>query len=134
MSEEMEAIADEMDEEIADEPASGEADERKSHGPGLRLGILVGLIAGAVVATLFAPPTGEETPEDQAAERLGDGKAFSPPDLDADTPMARVRSLVEQVRARVREAAREAEIATRETEELAHARYAELTHQEGKKT
>lgn len=134
MSEEMEAIADEMDEEIVDEPASGEAGGRKSHGPGLRLGILVGLIAGAVVATLFAPPTGEETPEDQAAERLGDGKAFSPPDLDADTPMARVRSLVEQVRARVREASREAEIARRETEELAHARYAELTHQEGKKT
>ena len=125
-------MTDEMEEEIADEPAGDEAGESKSHGPGLRLGIIVGLIAGAVVATLFAPPTGEEALEDQVPEDLAEGSGASPPDPDA--PMARVRSLLDQVRARIREASREAEIATRETEELAHARYAELTHQEGKKT
>jgi len=133
VSEEIEALADVMDEEFADESAGDEADEHKSHGPGLRLGILVGLIAGAVVAILFAPPTGEETPLDQAAEGLAEGSEASPPGSDEDTPMARVRSLIEHVRARVREASREAEIATRGTEELAQARYAELTHQEGKK-
>ena len=132
MSEEIEAIADEMDEDFVDEPAGEDADERKSHGPGLRLGIFVGLIAGAVVATLFAPPTGEETPGDQVPEELAEGSGASPPDPDA--PMARVRSLLDQVRARIREASREAEIATRETEELAHAHYAELTQKEGKKT
>ena len=123
-------MTDEMEEEIADEPAGDEAGESKSHGPGLRLGIFVGLIAGAVVATLFAPPTGEETPGDQVPEELAEGSGASPPDPDA--PMARVRSLLDQVRARIREASREAEIATRETEELAHARYAELTQKRWK--
>ncbi len=133
MSEEIEEIADEMDEEIADEPAGGDAGKRTSHGPGLRLGVFVGLIAGAVVATLFAPPTGEETPGDRAAEGPFEGNVTSPPDPDEGTPVARVRSLVEQVRARVREASREARTARRETEELAQARYAELTHKSGKK-
>lgn len=127
-------MTDEMDEEFADEPTGDEAEEQKSHGPGLRLGILVGLIAGAVVATLFAPPTGEETPGDEAAEGSAEGNDASRLDPDEGAPIARVRSLIEQVRARVREASREAGIATRETEELAHARYDELTHQEGKKT
>ncbi len=108
-------------------------DEHKSNGPGLRLGIVVGLIAGAVVAVLFAPPTGEETPHEQGAEGAADGGDASSSMVDEDSPMARVSLLIEQVRARVREASREAEIARRETEEQAQARYAELTHKNGKK-
>ena len=127
MSEETEAIEEDIDEEAADDLASEEPEARKSNGPGLRLGLLIGLIGGAVVATLFAPPTGEEASGDQDAE------ALSPPGLDEDTPMARVSLLIEHVRARVREASREAEIAARETEERALARYAELTQQEAKK-
>ena len=133
MSEETEAVSDEMDEVSADEPNGDEGGERTSHGPGLRLGVLVGLIAGAVVATLFAPPTGEETPEDQTVD-AAEGSAASLHGGDEDTPMARVSSLIQHVRARMREASREAAIATREAEELALARYAELTHQEAKKS
>lgn len=133
MSEEIEAIADLIDEAFAEEPSSDEGDERTSNGPGLRLGLLVGLIAGAVVATLFAPPTGEETPQDQTAEGAAEDNAGPMTSGDENTPIARVTSLIEQVRARVREASREAAIATRETEELAQARLAELTHQDAKK-
>ncbi len=50
MSEENET----SEEEIFEEDGTGE----KGHGPGLRLGILVGLIVGAAVAVFFAPPTG----------------------------------------------------------------------------
>ena len=38
--------------------------------------------------------------------------------------------MLDQVRGRVREASREAGSAARETEELAQARFAELTHQD----
>lgn len=131
MSEETEAMSDEMDEPFADEPSG---DERKSNGPGLRLGIIVGLIAGAVVATLFAPPTGEETSESHGMDAQTDEEIESPLNVDVDAPLARMRSLIEHLRARMREASQEAELATREAEELALARYAELTHQDGTKS
>ena len=131
MSEETEAMSDEMDEPFADEPSG---DERKSHGPGLRLGIIIGLIAGAVVATLFAPPTGEETSESHATDAQTDEEIESPLNVDVDAPLARMRSMIEHVRARMHEASREAKLATREAEELALARYAELTHQDGTKS
>ena len=104
-------------------------EEEKGHGPGIRLGILVGLIVGAAVAVLFAPPTGEKDQGSVTSEAATDSTSSSP-DFDLDGPFGRISTIIEQVRARVREASREAEIAVRETEELAHARFAELTHQD----
>ena len=121
MSEENETSEEEIFEE--------DGTEEKGHGPGLRLGILVGLIVGAAVAVFFAPPTGE-VDQDPAMGETPTGSTSSSPDFELDSAFGRISTIIEQVRARVREASREAEIAARETEELAHARFAELTHQE----
>ncbi len=126
MSEENDTTRDEIfEEDGAESPEEGE----KGHGPGFRFGILVGLIVGAAVAVLFAPPTGEEEQGSVMSEAATDSTSSSP-DFDLDGPFGRISTIIEQVRARVREASREAEIAARETEELAHARFAELTHQD----
>lgn len=97
------------------------SEQKRSHGPGFRLGLLIGIIAGLAAAVLFAPPTGEGEPRVE-----GTGVA-EPAEFDAGSPAGRAMSLVEQVRARVQEAAREAEIARREAEQAAMARYTELT-------
>ncbi len=126
-------IAEEEAEDVVEESEDEAEDERENNGPGLRFGILLGLIVGAVVATLLAPPTGEET-SDSAGDRSvasGDDQPFAAQDIDFDTPIARMRALLDHLRSRVREATREAELAAHEAEELAHARYAELTHQDG---
>ena len=126
MSEENDTSGDEIFEEDGTDSAE---EEEKGHGPGLRLGILVGLIVGAAVAILFAPPTGEEE-QDTATSETATGGTASSPNFELDNAFGRISTIIEQVRARVREASREAEIAVRETEELAKARFAELTHQE----
>lgn len=126
MSEEKETSDEEIFEE--DETDTPE-EEEEGHGPGFRLGILFGLCVGAVVAVLFAPPTGEEG-EGTAAGEIAAGNSSSSPDFVLDDPFGRIRTIIEQVRVRVREASREAELAARETEELAHARFADLTHQD----
>jgi hypothetical protein len=99
-------------------------DEKRSHGPGFRLGLLIGLVAGLAAAVLFAPPTGEEEP------RIESG-ATSAGTMPEGSPADRATSLLEQVRRRVQEAAREAEIAAREAEAQAQARYMELTQRKG---
>ena len=101
-------------------------EERRSHGPGFRLGLLIGLLAGVAAAVLFAPPTGEGESRGESAQAA----PSSTPQYDIDTPMGRAMSLVEQIRSRMQEASREAEIAAKEAEELALARYAELTRSE----
>ncbi len=126
MSEENDIPGDEIFEEDGTESPE---EEEKGHGPGFRLGILVGLIVGTAVAVLFAPPTGEEERGTVTSE-AAPGSTSSSPDFDLDSSFGRISTIIEQVRARVREASREAEIAARETEELAHARFAELTHQD----
>ncbi len=126
MSEENDTSGDEIfEEDGTDSPEQ----EEKGHGPGFRLGILMGLIVGAAVAILFAPPTGEEE-QDTATSETATGSTSSSPDFELDNAFGRISTIIEQARARVREASRAAEIAARETEELAQARFAELTHQD----
>lgn len=96
-------------------------EEKRSHGPGFRLGLLIGLVAGLAAAVLFAPPTGEEEP------RLESGAEPEDATTSAGSLADRATSLLEQVRRRVQEAAREAEIAARGAEAEAQARYLELT-------
>ncbi len=88
----------------------------------------MGLIVGTAVAVLFAPPTGED---EQDASESASASSSSSPDFNVDASFGRISTIIEQVRGRVREASRQAEIAARETEEAAHARLAELTHQNG---
>ncbi len=126
MSEENDISGAEIFEE---EGTESPEEEKQGHGPGFRLGILVGLIVGTAVAIIFAPPTGEED-QDTATGETATGSTSSSPDFELDSAFGRISTIIEQVRARVREASREAEIAARETEELAHARFAELTHQD----
>ena len=58
----------EEEEVITEEATVSEASkERRRHGPGFILGIVLGALAGAAAATLFAPPTVEET-----QQRLGE--------------------------------------------------------------
>ena len=107
-----------QDEQLEDESTP----ERKSHGPGFRLGLLLGGIAGAVVAALAAPSTGEELRRNIAGDTgLG---------ADADASAERVRSVLEVVRARVQEAADQAREAAELAEQQGRARYAELTGSE----
>ncbi len=130
MSEENETIDEEIFEEDGEEDETDSVEEEQNgHGPGFRLGILLGLIVGAVVAVLLAPPTGEEEQGTVTSESAAGSSSLSP-DFAADSPFGRISTIIQQVRSRVREASREAEIAARETEELAHARLAELTHQD----
>ncbi len=123
MSEENEKTGDEIFEE---DGTDAPEEEEKGHGPGFRLGILVGLIVGSAVAILFAPPTGEE----EQRTDTSDTPTGSASDSDLDSAFGRISTVLDRVRGRVREASREAGIAARETEELAQARFAELTHQD----
>ncbi len=120
---------------LEEEPTPDREEERKGSGPGFILGTLLGLIVGAAAATLFAPATGEEIRHriaEETSPMRGYGEEEGGPEGPAahDTPIARMRSLLEQVRSRVREASEEAGEAAREAEELSHARYAELTHKD----
>ena len=122
----------EEDETFAPEESEGES--RSGRGPGFIRGVLFGLIAGAGAATLLAPTAGKELRDRIAAETTPVRGYGSDPDAapgaDAErTPVDRIRALLAQVRARVLEAKRAAAVASREAEELSHARYAELTRQ-----
>lgn len=105
---------------IEEETPSASAEERKGSGPGFILGVVLGMLAGAAAATLFAPSTGEEL-RYRAAEAEG---------APAGTTVERIRSVLDRVRARVQEASEEAQAAAREIEAQQRARYAELTGQE----
>ena len=120
-----------MAEETAtDEETTFESLEEERNGPGFRRGVLLGLLAGAAAATLFAPSTGQEfrhrVSEEAGPILTGDGGA----DADGNTPSDRIRSVLGRVRARVQEASEEAKEAARLAEEQSRARYAELTDQE----
>ena len=122
----------EEDETFAPEELEGESPSGR--GPGFIRGVLLGLIAGAGAATLFAPAAGKELRDKIAAEttpvRGYGGDPDAPLGGDAGgTPIDRIRALLTQVRARVQEAKREGALASREAEELSYARYAELTRQ-----
>jgi gas vesicle protein len=109
-----------IEEETA--PESPEEEKRARSGPGFILGVVLGMVAGAAGATLFAPDTGEETR--QPFEGEGGPEVTVP-----DAPMARVRGVLDRMRSRVQEASAEAQEAAREAEEQSRARYEELTQQ-----
>jgi gas vesicle protein len=113
-------------------PASPE--ERNGSGHGFLLGMVLGVVAGAAAATLFAPATGDELRQritEEAAPGLthpeGEG---GPEGAQPDTAVERIRAVLARVRTRVQEASQEGREAAREAEKQGHARYAELTHQE----
>lgn len=97
-------------------------EERKRHGPGFRLGLILGAIAGGIGATIFAPPTGEQTTSTN-------GSHTSYADAD-DASVERVRSVLDTVRSRVQEAADQAKEAAELAEQESRKRYAELTDSE----
>ena len=116
--------------EISAEPSQ----EHRGGGPGFVLGVALGTLAGAAVATLFAPATGEElrqrfTEEAGPILKRGEGEG-DPEGPQSETPVERVRALVSRVRSRVREAKEEGREAALEAEEASRARYAGLTHSE----
>ena len=122
----------EEDETFAPEESEGKSSNRR--GPGFIRGVLLGLIAGAGAAKLLAPAAGKELRDRFAAETTpvrgyGSDPEVAPGADAGATPVDRIRTLLAQVRARVQEAKREAALASREAEELSHARYAELTRQ-----
>jgi gas vesicle protein len=117
-----ESTASEPEElEEAPEPAETPepvAESRRS-GPGFRLGLLFGLAAGAAAATIFAPSSGDEFRQRVAGDAAG-GEGVTPDGL---------RAVLDRVRARVQEAAAEAQAATQFAEAESRARYEELTGQ-----
>ena len=95
MSEENETISDDIfEDDVEDEEPYTPEEEEKGHGPGFRLGILVGLLVGAVVAVLMAPPTGEEQQGEGGSQHES---SSSSPDLDLDSPFARISSMSKSV-------------------------------------
>lgn len=119
---------------IEQETASASPEEPSGSGPGFILGIVLGVLAGAAAATLFAPATGDEfrqriTEEAGPAFRRQEDEG-SPEGPQPETPVDRIRAVAARVRSRVQEASEEAREAAREAENQSRARYEELTHQE----
>jgi gas vesicle protein len=113
------------------ETASTEPQEPNGSGPGFILGVVLGVLGGAAAATLFAPSTGDELRQritEEGAPAV-EGQA-GPEASQAETPAARIRSVLARVRSRIHEASDEGRQASHEAEEQSRARYAELTHQE----
>ena len=106
--------------------ASDEPEERSGSGPGFLRGTLLGVLAGAVAATLFAPPTGEE-PIDQGSEQPGSVPAAPGENEGEAGPL---QSILRRLRARLDEARGEAGKAARETEAKTRARFEELKEQD----
>ncbi len=106
-------------------------EERNGAGPGFILGMVLGTLAGAAAATLFAPSTGEEfrhrVTEEAAPVLKGEGGGGG---TQVGATMERIRGALSRIRSRVQEASEEAREAARATEEHSRARYEELTSQE----
>jgi hypothetical protein len=98
------------------------ADEGKNQsgnrGAGFRLGLLLGIIAGAIIARLLSSDAGADR-QPRSPEVYG----------EPETPIATLRAALEGIRARVIDASREAEEAAREVEQRLSSRYEELTRE-----
>lgn len=123
-----------MDEEatpVEEETAEPE-DGHNGRGPGFVIGVVLGTLAGAAAATLFAPATGDEL--DPGARELFTDPAESAEPAGADGPQAeapveRVRALLSRVRSRVHEAREEGRTASQAAEAERTAHFEQLTHQ-----
>jgi hypothetical protein len=104
----------------------------KSRGPGFILGTLIGALAGAAAAILLSPPAREEsmTPVSTTPEELPDERPPAYMTASEDESLARVRAMLERVRARMREAGEAGREAAQEQESAMNTRYAELTQRE----
>ena len=135
MAEETALTEQEAAEQVAAEEAPAEQEEKRNgSGPGFILGVVVGALAGAAAATLFAPATGEELHQGMGEEagpfpRREEGETGAEGSEPA-TAVARMRAIVARVRSRVREASVEGHEAVSEAEEQYRARYSELTQPE----
>jgi uncharacterized membrane protein len=107
-------MADE--ETVEQEPETPPAPDKPGSEHGFRFGLLVGIIAGALIAMLLARDANVQR-EPKGEEELG----------EAETPIATLRAALSGVRERMQDASREAEAAAREVEERLSARYDELT-------
>lgn len=117
------APSEEQAPEIEEAPPAPEPEQRSGAGPGLVLGVLAGAIAGALAARLLAPREGDGPAAPAGQEAGAEGLA--------DSPGARVASMLGLVRARMQEASREAREAAQTTEGRLRARYSELTGGDG---
>lgn len=123
---------------IAEETLAALVEERNGSGHGFVLGIMVGILAGAAAATLFAPTSGEEMRQriaDEASPILGHSEQpgsneSASQDSEPENPVDRMRSMLARVRTRVQEATEEGQQAAQEAEAQGQAQYEELTHQE----
>jgi gas vesicle protein len=113
------------------------ADEKrkKKRGPGFILGTLIGAIAGAAAAILLAPPSEEENeaPVTSRTPETAPAEPERPPaymTVAEDESLARVRAMLERVRARMREAGEAGQEAAKEQERSMSARYSDLTRTE----
>ena len=122
-------------ETIEEETVAELEEERDGSGLGFIFGMLMGVVAGAAAATLFAPATGEEIRHrvsEEAAPLLKrqDGESDDASGLESGTAMARMRGMLTRVRSRVHEASEQAREAADESELQSQARYAELIHRD----
>jgi hypothetical protein len=105
----------------------------KNRGPGFILGTLIGALAGAAAAILLSPQHEDEPAPEAVATPEPVPDAERPPAYMTsaeDESLARVRAMLERVRARMREAGEAGREAAQEQEHAMGARYAELTQRE----
>lgn len=124
---------------------SSAAREAGGHGPGFVLGVLFGILAGAAIATLFTPMSGEQV-RARTRERAPDlwrrrdevvsqaRRSWSrvrgrpaEPQRPADRLLTRARDTATTARSRLREALEAGREATREGQEEARRRFETLT-------
>ncbi len=108
-------MADERTDQASGPPPSPRV-PRSDASAGFRCGLLLGIIAGAIIAMLLARDAGAQS-EPKGPEELG----------EPETPIATLRAALAGIRERIQEASREAESAAREVEDRLSARYEELT-------
>ena len=113
---------------IEEEAPGGAQEGRNGAGPGLVVGFVLGALAGAAAATLFAPASRDEM-RHRITEEAGPLLKHEEAERGGPaTPVERMRAILTRVRSRVQEASEQAGEAAREAEEQSRARYAELTH------
>lgn len=134
-----------------------EPEGRGGSGPGFILGIVFGALAGAAAATLFAPPGPQDEAEEQRVEEprvehetgpfgathieempappahltaeapAPAAATATPPSLESEDPLERVRAMLARVRSRVDDARAEGRLAQSAEEAEMQARYERLT-------
>ena len=111
-----------MTEEPLEDVIEGASQPARS-GRGFLMGFVIGTVAGVAAAALFAP-----APDEGAQEHLIEPEPQ--PEVDG-SPADRVRAVLQRVRQRVHEAKAAGREAAQEAERATRARYEQLTHPNG---